>query len=173
MWLKYHNSPIMSGEQWDRAQSGHLSRYEKPCGFWITDDTEYCWRSWCVAEGFGMENLTHKHAVDLDESNILIMRSPYELDAFTREFRVDHWWGPDEQPRKWRDVCIDWRAVSARYAGIIITPYQWQRRMHDSYSWYYGWDCASGCIWRGGAIKGIRLIEIDLDVVKAGEKEAA
>lgn len=52
-------------------------------------------------------------------------------------------------------------------------PYQWRRRNERGFSWYYGWDCASGCIWRASAIREIRLIEIDMDVGKTGEEEAA
>lgn len=172
-WLKYSNAPILNGEQWDRAQSGRLSSYEKPRGFWITDDSESCWREWCVGERFGLEALTHKHEVVLDESGVLILRNEWELDDFTREFRVYQWWGPDGDPRKYRDICIDWAKVAERYTGLIITPYQGSRRLHDGYSWYYTWDCASGCIWKASAIKEIRLIEIDLEVAKPREEAVA
>jgi hypothetical protein len=162
MWLKYSAAPILNGEQWDRDQPERLSKHGKPSGLWITDDSEKCWRSWCVRWGFNLESLTHKHAVTLDESKILFLRSAIELDLFTREFST--WWGPDGEPCKYRDLCIDWREVAKRYTGIIITPYQWSHRL--GYSWYYGWCCASGCVWKADAIRAIHLIEIDCAVAK-------
>ena len=173
MWLKYWKEPITVAGLVDRIQDDDLGEYEKPRGCWITDDTEHCWRSWCVAEGFAMETLTHKHEVVLDESEILILRSAHELDDFTRQYGVRSTWGPPGQPNKYRRLCIDWREVAKQHSGIIITPYQWSRRLDAPYSWYYTWDCASGCIWKAGAIKDIRLIEIDHAVTRIGEKEEA
>ena len=162
MWLKYASAPIV-GELKDHEQSDNLSSYKKPRGCWITDDSEYCWRSWCIGENFSRESLTHKHEVVLDESNILILRSAVALDDFTQEFAVEKYWGPDNDPRRLCDLCIDWREVAKRYTGLIITPYQQSRRLRlaGGYSWYYSWDCASGCIWTAAAIKDIRLIEVD------------
>ena len=158
MWLKYADAPIANEGLIDCEQSsGRPSSYKKPSGFWITDDSENCWRSWCMSERFSLESLTHKHEIVLDESNILILRCPYDLDDFSRDFGTSHW-------------CIDWPKVAARYDGLIITPYQWERRMdHD---WYYGWDCASGCIWKANAIKDIRLVAVDYEVAKPKESEA-
>lgn len=172
MWLKYSDKPILNGEYWTRRQhvrdDGYRSEYEKPRGCWITDDSEDCWRSWCAGEGFNLEALTHKHEVDLDETNILSLRSAYELDAFTREYSSTCRWGTNNE---WVNRYIRWEDVAARYDGIIITPYQWARRME--LSWYYGWDCASGCIWNAAAIREIRLIEINMDIAKPREAEAA
>lgn len=176
MWLKYSGVPILNGEYWDHSQKicdgdGYRSNYEKPRGCWITDDSEHCWREWCVAEKFNLDDLTHKHEVLLDESNILILRSPFDLDAFTEEFSGYCWWGPDGEPQKYRNRYIAWEKVAARYDGLIITPYQWTRRME--LSWYYGWDCASGCIWKAKAIREIRLLEIDNTVTEKRAAEAA
>jgi len=173
MWLKYSDAPILVGEQADRNQTERLSMYSKPNGFWITDDSKDCWRSWCVGERWGLGGLTHKHEIELDESGILILRSVAELDAFTEKFSVPEWWGPFGEPRKYRDICIDWRRVAQQHTGIIITPYQWERRLCVDYRWYYGWDCASGCIWKASAIRDIRLIEIDLAVFEEKQEAAA
>lgn len=167
MWLKYDDKPIDLSSFKYVEQEGRLSEYTKPRGCWITDDTEQCWREWCLSENYGADGLTHKHEVVLDESRILILRSAWEMDAFTGQYAVDRYWGgPDE--RKYCDKCIDWREVAKAHTGIIITPYQWSRRL-EPYSWYYGWDCASGCIWEPSAIREIKLIEIDHEVAKARE----
>lgn len=42
--------------------------------------------------------------------------------------------------------------IGARYDGIVITPYVWSMRLDRSAFWYYGWDCASGCIWNASAV---------------------
>ena len=54
--------------------------------------------------------------------------------------------------RRFRDRYIDWPAVATDYPGLIIAPYQWSCRMSEFTRWYYGWDCASGCIWNADAI---------------------
>lgn len=172
MWLKYANAPIDKSTLVYRNQSDRVSSYNKPAGFWITDSTEQCWRSWCVSERFSLESLTHKHIVTLDESGILILRNPYDLDDFTKRFRIDNWWGGEDN-RKYCDKCINWKEVAKAHTGLIITPYQWERRMSDDYSWYYGWDCSSGCIWDASAILDVALIEVDQDVAKPRESEAA
>jgi hypothetical protein len=172
MWLKYSDGPILNGEQWDRNQSDSQSSHTKPRGFWITDDSDSCWKSWCVGEQWGLGGLTHKHRIDLDESNVLILRGEYQVRAFSREYGfARHWGGPDD--RKWRDWCIDWRKVAARHDGIIIAPYVWSLRLEDGFMWYYGWDCASGCIWNARAILGIHLIEIDHEIAKPRDEAHA
>ena len=42
------------------------------------------------------------------------------------------------------------------YQGIIIAPYLWTRRHHESTGWYYSWDCASGVIWDARAIAELK-----------------
>jgi hypothetical protein len=163
MWLKYSSAPILPGEQWDRDQDRceETTSYSKPRGFWITDDSEDCWASWCLNEHFSLEDLTHKHEVVLDESNILILRSASDLDVFTHKFGFSRPW--EYEGRKYSDFCIDWRKVARRYDGLIITPYQWTKRL--TLNWYYPWDCSSGCIWRARAIIDVRLLEIDNTVL--------
>lgn len=170
-WLKYDNAPIFIDTLANRDQRGEPSSYKKPSGFWITDDTDDCWRSWCLSERFNLENLTHKHEVDLIEDRILILRGEYDVRTFARHYCVDHWWGPEGNPRKYCDLCIDWPQVAKEYAGIIVTPYIWRLRLEDGFSWYYPWDCASGCIWDASAIKDVRLVEIDLDIASKTRPE--
>ncbi len=54
---------------------------------------------------------------------------------------------------------IDWIKVAKQYAGLIIAPYQWGYRLEPGTHWYYGWDCASGCIWDASVIERIEAIE--------------
>lgn len=169
MWLKYDSAPILVGEQWSRSQPTTLREYGKPHGFWITDDSEDCWRSWCVANQHNLDGLTHKHEIVLDESNLLVLRSQIDVECFAEHYHAIKYWGENN---KWADRCIDWQRVASKYSGIIITPYQWRLRLANGFAWYYGWDCASGCIWDANAICDIRLIEID-DEIAAPKSEAA
>lgn len=166
MWLKYDDKPIFRPDLVNRAQDVGLHRYSKPRGFWITDDGEDCWRTWCLSERFGVECLSHKHEIILDESRVLILRSEGEVRAFARKYRGEMVWGPPHQPEKYRDVIVDWKKVSTEHAGVIITPYQWGLRLRPDFSWYYCWDCSPGCIWDVNAIIDVRLIEVDHSVLK-------
>ena len=58
---------------------------------------------------------------------------------------------------------IDWAAVARCYQGIIIPTYHFEFRFDTHVSdWYYGWDCASGCIWDAGAIASVSLVREDV-----------
>lgn len=166
MWLKYDSKPIDLATFEPVAQTEEPSAYSKPRGCWITDDTDQCWRSWCLSENFALDGLTHKHQVTLDEGKVLILRSAAEVESFAKSYRYIRTWG---LAGRYKDICIDWPEVAKQYSGVIITPYQWSLRLHDGFSWYYGWDCASGCIWEPSAIREIKLIEIDPEVAKACE----
>jgi hypothetical protein len=167
MWLKYSDAPIALDPDKTWEQSTRLGTYTKPTGCWFTDETEYCWRWWCMGENFGLGRLTHKHEVILDEERVMILRSSLELDAFQERFHVIERWG-GSSGRHYADRCIDWQRVAQEYAGLIITPY-----MHDDSSWYYGWDCASGVVWDAKAILAINLIEVSPVIRPADEADAA
>lgn len=79
-------------------------------------------------------------------ADVLHLSTCAQLDEFTAEFRV----GGLFQADRGGLGGIAWTAVADRWDGIIIAPYQWTRRY--DLAWYYGWDCASGCIWNLDAI---------------------
>lgn len=58
---------------------------------------------------------------------------------------------------------IDWFQVVRNFPGIIIAPYLWERRNSNRSNWdscwYYGWDCASGCIWDLRCIESFQMVE--------------
>lgn len=119
----------------------------KPCGLWVSDDsdTETNWRAWCVSEGFRLDCLTHVHDLVLaPHANVVVLRSSWELTDFHRRFAVEPEWA---RGMRYPYEIIDWREVADRWDGIVITPYIWSMRLEGEASrWYYGWDCASGCI---------------------------
>ncbi len=149
--VHYSAAPVAEIRSAEQPSEDHF----KPRGFWVSDDAcEDNWRSWCEAEGFRLENLTHVHDVALaPDANILHLSSAYEIDAFTRAYSL-------ETQQVWRNRDMDWRRLAREFQGIIITPYVWARRLDGDAGWYCSWDCASGCIWDARAITSIALREI-------------
>lgn len=124
-----------------QMQDDDISPYTKPTGLWLSEDSgEDGWRHWIDSEGWRTEEYIIATEIELIEpESILILTSANELDRFTNEY------GEMSLITYYRSPCIKWGKVAEKYKGIIITPYIWERRME--LNWYYGWDCASGCIW--------------------------
>lgn len=119
----------------------------KPFGFWYGVNGD--WERWCRAEQWGLHGTMYEHELTLGQENLLILSSVADIDCFHNEFKASLFPG-----LKYFQY-IDWRRVVQKWDGIEIAPYQWDRRhAGEAHSWYYPWDCASGCIWRP---KGARL----------------
>lgn len=132
-------------EPCSRTQSS--GRGDKPEGLWVSVDGPDDWLSWCESEEYGVDGLQYRFTVTLAETaRIKLVTSPDELRAFDAEFG-------EGGRRSWH---VSWDAVAQEYQGIIITPYLWECRLSDP-SWYYTWDCASGCIWDAPAIASVCL----------------
>jgi hypothetical protein len=119
----------------------------KPIGLWVSLPGDDDWPNWCRDEDYRVDHLAYVTRFRLmPGSHVLHLKSCLDIDLFHAEYYVGG-------PRRW-DGGIDWGRVAARYDGIIIAPYQWGRRLDgDAHSWYYGWDCASGCIWDSRALE--------------------
>ena len=109
----------------------------KPIGLWYEVDRD--WQRWCSIEHFRLGPFWG-YELELDLDKILVLRTPQDLDRFTDEFGSDGSLGVGV-------TYIAWARVAERWGGIEIAPYQWERRLAFGMLWYYGWDCASGCIW--------------------------
>ena len=119
--------------------------YAKPTGFWFSVEGKDDWPSWCIAEDWHTADLACAHVLALSPTaRICWIKGAAMLDAFDREY------GRDNRNRE-----IQWERVAAKFDGIVIAPYLWSRRL--IVDWYYGWDCASGCIWNVQAIAGLRV----------------
>lgn len=115
----------------------------KPHGLWVSVEGDQDWPCWCRDNDFRLNSLRYVSEVAIDPSaKILTLASLADLDAFTGRYGKSCFSTGD---------AIDWHLVSRQYAGIVIAPYQWARRLH--WAWYYGWDCASGCIWDTFAVE--------------------
>jgi len=122
----------------------------KPKGFWVSDESEFGWSDWCEREGFRL-GIHHMHKVTLAENaNILHIKNVKEITDFNEAYSKPLY--PDAKYA----IAIDWLQVSKIYQGIIITPYLHEVRLEPKFMWYYGWDCASGCIWNKKAIKELK-----------------
>jgi len=155
--VHYGKEPVTFNPHY-KYRSGDRDHYFKPHGLWISDADSYGWKEWCTAEEFALEHLEYEHLIELDpDNNVLFIRNVEELDKFHEQYCVDilaHVTDPRLGHRKdW----INWTWVYPLYQGIIITPYLWERRMFG-YMWYYGWDCAGGCIWDLNAIRTFKLL---------------
>ena len=147
-------------------QSGH----PKPNGLWFDVDEE--WKKWCKAAQFRLETLCYRHTVTvLDTSRVLFLRSARDIDKFTRKYArglfssielLQGGQGIDEFTREYGSDLfgdikmqfsnyIAWGEVAEKHSGIIIAPYS--RARSETYLWYYGWHCASGCIWDTSVIR--------------------
>lgn len=125
---------------------------DKPRGLWVSVEGEDDWSAWCVGESFALESLAHCAEVTLSpEAEVEIIERVDQLDAFYRRFRVT------DDPLEIR--AIDWGAVRDCMQGVIIAPYQWERRL--DLMWYYVWDCASGVIWNLAAVADVRAVELE------------
>ena len=145
--VHFHAYPlngVHSVEQQTRPSS-------KPRGLWVSvEGNGDGWSDWCKAEKFRLENLKCQAKIKLHEnSNILLLTSSSDIDLFNETYR-------EKYCKPYDYNAINWVKVASKYSGIIIAPYVWSRRLDCNTMWYYGWDCASGCIWDAKTIKSIQ-----------------
>jgi hypothetical protein len=158
--IHFSNAPLRLGDLIARGQDEHGAM--KPKGLWVSDeDAEMGWRAWCIEENFRLDMLTHVHEVTLgNAANVLILETPGLVRDFGREFVIQHGPMAGGSLLGHHLMMLDWVRIIQKWHGIIITPYQWDCRLENDTFWYYGWDCASGCLWDTNAIGSIILREI-------------
>lgn len=121
----------------------------KPRGLWVSVDGEDDWPSFCERENFRNLNTQAHYRVHLSEdANIRYVTTEHELIEFHDEFSDTL---ISSLPRP------DWSRVAEQYQGVIFSPYQWSMRLNGP-TWYYGYDCASGCLWSKEAVQSIELV---------------
>ncbi len=133
--------------------------FPKPIGFWVSvEDFEddQTWKSGCEAENFQLEGLDYKYLINLkDGAKIINLQTSYEIIDFGIKYRKNK---PTENAGAYDYIYeIKWSEVMKIADGIIIAPYDWSLRLKLITTWYYGWDCASGCIWNLDAIDTLTL----------------
>lgn len=140
----------------------------KPIGTWITvPEGNPSWNEWCEGEGFALHGLAYLHEIVLADDALLHIARADQLDAFHRYYARDVW-AEEGMSGNYTKYMVDWRRVQRETgkAGILIAPYFWAYRLgrmdaaegditNQVSDWYYGWDCASGCIWDAKAIVSV------------------
>lgn len=132
---------------------GAMLPQPKPTGLWISvDGYGEGWADWCRLERYRLDDLALAYEATLAaDASILRLSTPDQLDEFTLQYQVED--------ALMRGFEIRWDAVADLYDGIIIAPYVYERRLTRHTYWYYGWDCASGCIWNRRGIAAMTLIQ--------------
>jgi hypothetical protein len=170
-WVHFSDKPLPATLD-SFVQTEHV--WIKPRGLWISDeDAELGWLAWCRDEGGAdfMKRCKFVHNVTLKpNAEVLHLKSCSDIDWFTKEFHFLE----EELPTFGGTVMmlyINWMRVSKVYQGIIITPYQWDCRFDFNCNWYYGWDCASGCIWDAGAVEAVeRVADVSKRKIRNGAR---
>lgn len=136
----------------DRARTYDQSEPFKPGGLWVSVRGDDDWPTWCRDNQYGLGDVHHEVTLAAD-ANIFHISTPTELDMFYTFWRI-----PEDRYYHYRHLkpdYINWAEFTKTCDGIIIAPYQWSNRL--GHMWYYGWDCASGCIWNPNAIATIEI----------------
>ena len=146
-WFHYAGRPITLNP----SRRYTLDRADKPSGLWISPATEDGWRAWREGKECGIPETEYVYRVDLSPDANLLVVKPHEISRLHQRF-----------PRRRMDKIMpfypydedhpSWETITEQFDGVLIPRYSWDHRL--SVNWYYGWDCASGCIWNLRAISG-------------------
>jgi len=153
--IHYSAAPLGPLYSVDQTDGDCRVRGDKPKGLWVSIEGEQDWKSWCEAERFSLESLRFAHEIVLAPgANILRLSTPDDIDRLTERYAA-----PAIPGLGGRVYGLRWDQIAERHHGIIIAPYIFERRLNDHAFWYYGWDCASGCIWDAAAIGEVSLLK--------------
>lgn len=156
------------GQEDKPEQKRRMRGLGKPHGTWVSVPGDRDWRDVAPDMGF-FPHGGYVHTFELDTSRVLVIDTLDALDRFhqshcadprsmTERARGAGLRSGDDARDDARDPMasfhVRWARVADRCDGVIIAPYQRERR-HD-YLWYYGWDCACGCIWQPRALTWVR-----------------
>lgn len=138
----------------------------KPMGGWISvPDSNHDWPTWCKSEGWGLDSLKFVHTYELDTSGVKLITQFDEMCAFHREYARDV-----RLSSRFARYNIEWDRVARDFGGIVIAHYFWSCRLggmgditNQISNWYYGWDCASGCIWNPDVLTHIETKAYDFE----------
>jgi hypothetical protein len=158
MKLIHYSSELIESLE-PRYYDQNLRKWQaKPNGLWLSVEDEnvgYNWKEWCESEKFRLECLEFSYEIKLKENaNVIHLKTSEDIFKFTKEhpLKTRDW------DAEWDTYQLDWNKIREKYQGIIISPYQWKCRLALESSWYYGWDCTSGCIWDLNCIEEFRKI---------------
>lgn len=137
--------------QLTKQEQNRYHQIGKPYGFWY--QTGRSWEEWIAGERMLDWMKPYLVVIEVDPSRILQLRSAYELHQFTEQYKAPFVPGQTVF-ESGRLTAINWQRVAESWGGIEISPYQWSCRF--DLMWYYGWDCASGCVWDLNAVRVVK-----------------
>lgn len=147
--IHYTDTPFTFDRKFKYCPNRYITEMTKPNGLWVSVEGETDWKEWCERENFRLDCLKTAYEVKLrNDAHILHLNTEEKVFELIERYPY--------APIK---GTIDWDKISRTYQGIIIAPYQWKARLASKSRWYYGWDCASGCIWDMEAIEEVKLID--------------
>jgi len=127
--------------------------FGKPKGFWFSDEDDYGWKQWARDNRFAQDRFEYQTRLEIVKDKVLLLSNGGDLELFTRKY--------GRNSGHWADsFMIEWDRVAESWGGILITPYDWNNRLEMP--WYYGWDCASGCVWDPEAVRVIECVKTPL-----------
>lgn len=126
------------------------SEYLKPRGFWFSVEGEHDWQAWCECENYDPGQKLVYELTLREDARVCKLVYPEDIPIFSQRYLVPL------AGRSYHATGLDWQKLAQKFDGIVIAPYQWEHRL--TYSWYYGWDCASGCIWNADAIERVEQV---------------
>lgn len=138
----YGTHPLGQVHNVEQNEDNRMGQIGKPSGLWLSDCTSHGWADWCISEGFRLDRLLVRTRCTLDTTDLVLIDDYVKMSSFNEQYGM-----PLYGDLSLSMTAIDWGAVSSKYKGIAITPYLWGCRLEPEYFWYYGWDCASACIW--------------------------
>lgn len=142
--LHYSREPLITVRSVD--QTGKGAGVYKPRGLWVSVEGDDDWPTWCQAEDFGLDRMAWVTEIDVDLSRVLVLDTERAVRDFADAYGSFN---------RYSIRVIDWSSVASACGGLVIAPYQWGLRLAEDFDWYYGWDCASGCIWDASAVRGL------------------
>lgn len=152
MKLIHYSSQKIDRLEKRKYNQSDLRFQSKPNGLWISIDD--AWKTWCESENYNVNSLSFSYEIVLKENaDILHLKTKEDIFDFSKQYpsKTRDW------DVEWDTYHLQWDEVKKNHQGIIISPYQWESRLSLESSWYYGWDCACGCIWDISTIKYFKL----------------
>jgi len=118
--------------------SQNFTKDFKPRGLWVSNENDFGWMHWVEAEKF--KDVPYKYCFEVilnSKNNVLFLETKNQFLAFQEKHRVENM----------STFNMDWNSIVKHHQGLVIPKYFWDFRLAEGSMWYYGWDCASGCIW--------------------------
>lgn len=162
-----HYSPRSISELQTREYDQNEVEFHcKPNGLWISVEGSDDWKEWCKAEEFRLDCLRFSYEVILkEEANILYLNTKEEIFSFSKQYAYRSRARKSGEFYDTEDTHeLNWFEIKKKYQGIVVAPYQWDCRLELGSSWYYTWDCASGCIWDLTCVKDFVFLQEDLEM---------